>query len=180
MKELFRPTSKVHQRKASGKHQVNAAECRKRQRRHNVSIFVFIHNISYRLFILQKAHARARVLNQSTTIDDSTKKKVLPVLRAEFMSSEESLLEDTNSESAHSDNSEDHEQPHSNDRKRLMRHKLPWRSQEMQKIIESLDRKLERRRTPRGKAMCLKVVDGKESARSPPENLPEWARELFS
>ena len=132
VRTYFKSLKSFHQRKASGKHQVNAAECRKRQRRHNVSIFVFIHNISYRLFILQKAHARARVLIQSTTIDDSTKKKVLPVLRAEFMSSKESLLEDTNSESAHSDNSEDHEQPHSNGRKRLMHHKLSWRSQEMQ------------------------------------------------
>ena len=64
--------------------------------------------------------------------------------------------------------------------KKLIKHKLPWRSQEMQHVIASLDRKLERRRSDQAKGMCLEVVMGEDSCRTRPENLPEWAGELFS
>ena len=64
-------------------------------------------------------------------------------------------------------------------KKRLRRHRLPWRSQELQKIIESLDRKLERRRSDRAKAMCLEIRVGSDSQREVPNNAPEWAIELF-
>lgn len=50
----------------------------------------------------------------------------------------------------------------------------------MKRVIESLDRKLERRRSERAKGMCLEVIMGEDSSRSKPEDLPEWATELFS
>ena len=39
--------------------------------------------------MLQKAHARLRALNLSTTLSDSDKDKIRPVLKASFMSSVE-------------------------------------------------------------------------------------------
>ena len=50
------------------------------------------------LFILQKAHAHLRVLNQSQILDDVLKEKVQPVLTADFMSSDESNAKDLSTE----------------------------------------------------------------------------------
>ena len=103
------------------------------------------------------------------------------MLKAEFMSSEESAAENTSVEQASSSESYS-EQPHAAARgkKKLIRYKLPWRSQEMQCVMESLDRKIECRQSNRSKGMCLEVVIGEDSCRAKPDNLPEWATELFS
>ena len=103
------------------------------------------------------------------------------MLKAEFMSSEESAAENTSVEQASSSESYS-EQPHAAARgkKKLIRYKLPWRSQEMQRVMESLDRKIECRQSNRSKGMCLEVVIGEDSCRAKPDNLPEWATELFS
>ena len=53
--------------------------------------------------------------------------------------------------------------------------KQPWRSREMQLIIDSLDRRCD----DRVKKMCHEVVMGSASTRSKPDNLPEWATEFF-
>ena len=50
----------------------------------------------------------------------------------------------------------------------------------MQAVIESLDRKIERRCNGRSKAMCLEVEVSGESTRPRPDGLPEWAVERFS
>ena len=50
----------------------------------------------------------------------------------------------------------------------------------MQSIIDSLDRKLDRRRDDRAKGMCLQTSIGGDSKRPKPDHLPEWATELFS
>jgi len=65
-------------------------------------------------------------------------------------------------------------------KKILIKHKLPWRSQEMQRVIDSLDRKLDRCRDDRAKGMCLQTSVGGNSTRPKPDHLPEWATELFS
>lgn len=61
------------------------------------------------------------VLHQSTTLDDESKRK--PVLKAAYMSSDESAIEydDLNSDS----NSEE-DQNKSSTAKKLICHKLPW------------------------------------------------------
>ena len=46
-------------------------------------------------------------------------------------------------------------------------------------MMDSLDRKLQWKRTPRGKAMCLEVEIGGNSSRPKPDHFPEWATELF-
>ena len=65
-------------------------------------------------------------------------------------------------------------------KKRLIKHKMSWRSREMQAAIDSLDRKIDRRRSRRSKAMCLNVEVSGESTRPKPDGLPELACELFS
>lgn len=125
---------------------------------------------------MQKAHARLRVLNLSTTLNDSDKEKIRPVLKADFMSSDESDSGVNNNERSQtgesSDSDHDNLQP-GPQRKKLIRHRLPWRSRELQLTIESLDRKIGRRRTSRAKAMCLDIVPGNDSDRPVPENSPE-------
>ena len=119
----------------------------------------------------------------SSTIDEATKQKVEPVLKAEYMSSEESVMEDTDGHASGSSSSEsdgDSVRDKQKSHKRLIKHTLPWRSREFQRIIESLDRKMERRRNFRSKAMCLDVEIGEDSTREKPEALPDWAVELFA
>ena len=55
----------------------------------------------------------------------------------------------------------------------LIRYDLTWCSREFQDILESLDRKIPRRKTPQGKAMCLKVEIGDNSTRQKLIDLPE-------
>ena len=129
---------------------------------------------------MQKARARLRVLNLSKTLDDGTKEKIRPVLKAEFMSSEESVTEEVATDQEHSSESDTGEVCPSRGRKKLIKHKLPWRSQEMQRVIDSLDRKLDRRRDDRAKKMCLETSVEGESTREKPDHLPQWATELFS
>ena len=126
---------------------------------------------------LQKAHARLRALNQSRTLDEPTKEKIRPVLTADYMSSDDSEIDVAATQGEQSSDSEN--ETASVGKKRLRRHRLSWRSQEFQKVIESLDRKLERRRSDHAKAMCLEVTVGSDSQREVPSNTPEWALELF-
>jgi len=95
------------------------------------------------------------------------------------MSSEESVIEDTDEDFQSSAEIENESPQPKKGRKRLVRHKLTWRSREFQEVLDSLDRKIARRRFTRGKGMCLEVEIGGNSARSKPHCLPEWAAELF-
>ena len=64
------------------------------------------------------------------------------------MSSEESVVEDTASENNSSDDSDSPSPPaHACKKKKLVKHKLPRRSQECQSVIESLDQKIARQLT---------------------------------
>ena len=110
-------------------------------------------------------------------MDDEAKRKIEPVLKASFMSSDESMIEDSDN---YSDSNSEEEQTKSTAAKKLIRHKLPWRSAEFERVIASLDRKLDRRRSTRSKAMCLEIQDGRDSTRPKPDDLPEWASNLFS
>ena len=115
-----------------------------------------------------------KALRDSTTLDDETKKRVEPLLTVEYMSSDETAIEDSEDDDSAAS---DHDQTAK--KKKLIKHKLQWRSQELQEIMKSLDRKVNRRRTPRGQTMCLEVVEGRVSNRPKPDNIPEWAVELF-
>ena len=93
-------------------------------------------------------------MQRSTTIHETTKVKFAEVLKAEFMSSDESVVENT--DNSDSDSDTDGRSPPTR-KKRLIKHKMSWRSREMQAANDSLDRKIDRRCSGRSKAMCLNV-----------------------
>lgn len=122
--------------------------------------------------------ARKRALSLSTTMDQATKDKVLPLLTVDFMSSDES---EAWSESGSSD--ENNAAPFQcGKKKRLHYHQLFWRSTEFDAYIKSLDRKIERRRSARSQRMVIPVIkdaNGCTSKRQPPEGAPDWAISPF-
>ena len=80
-----------------------------------------------------------KALKRSTMIDPETKAKVEPLLVGECMSSEESAVQESGDErERESSNSEQEDEVRQSSRKKLIKHKLTWRSVEFQKIIESL------------------------------------------
>jgi len=124
------------------------------------------------------------VLNESTSIDETVKAKIKPLLKGEYMSSEESAVEENDSDHSSScpnDSDEEREQWSTLKKaKKLIKHPLMYWSREFQSLIESLDRKLERRRTSHSKAMCLPVEIGMPSKRKKLCDVPEWACDLFA
>ena len=108
-----------------------------------------------------------------TPLDNEAKQRIEPVLKASFISSDESLVEDSDNSNSGSNSEEDDEK--SSTAKKLICHKLPWWSVEFERFIASLYRKLDRHRSARRKAMCLKVQDGRDSTHPKPDDLPEWA-----
>ena len=117
----------------------------------------------------------------STTIDEARKKEISSVLRADFMSSEDSEYEDvTTPRDGDSSGSELEDTMSSKKKKRLVKHKPRWRCREMQSVVESLDMKIGHCRDVKAKKMCLEVIEGEDSTRSKLDGLPEWAAELFN
>ena len=64
-------------------------------------------------------------------------------------------------------------------RKKLVKHMQQWRSDEFQSYIDSLDRKVARRRTARAMSMVLPTETGSPSSREAPIDCPDWAKTLF-
>lgn len=52
---------------------------------------------------------------------------------------------------------------------------LPWRSEKVNEVMASLDRKVARRRSVRATEMCRKRATGCPSCRCPPQTAPSWA-----
>ena len=104
-----------------------------------------------------------KALKESTTLDVATKKKLEPLLGVNYMSSDESVI-----------TSED-EESDAIPAKKFVKRVAVWRSVEFQNYISSLDRKIARRRTDRGKMMMIPVEDGEASSRDAPSDCPDWA-----
>lgn len=107
-------------------------------------------------------------MKQSTTLDVETKKKVEPLMKADYMSSDESITLSDQS---------DEEMPLKH--RKFIKHVATWRSAEFQEIIDSLDRKINRRRSDKSKSMVIPVEIGEPSTRAPPEECPDWAAILL-
>ena len=95
------------------------------------------------------------------------KAKYIKILTLDFISSEE-----TGSESG-----SDEEMTK---KKIFLRNIIPWRSSEVNSMMECLDRKTARRRTERAKEMCRVRKQGLLSTRPMPDGFPEWAVTLAS
>lgn len=59
--------------------------------------------------------------------------------------------------------------------KKFVKQLAMWRSVEFQHYISSLDRKISRKKTMRGKMMTVRVEDGETSAHDAPVDCPDWA-----
>ena len=100
-----------------------------------------------------------------------------PLLKAEHMSSDESIVK-CNDEFSGDDSAENASCPLPTRRKKLIKKRASWRSEEFQEYICSLNCKIARRHTERGKVMILDCKYGEDSTRSPAD-CPEWARTIF-
>lgn len=97
----------------------------------------------------------------STSLSTQEKEEAMKILSLDFMSSEE-----TDSESGSGS-----EQTR---RKIFMLRPLQWRSPQANNIMQSLDRKITRRRSERAKEMCHVRRTGVPSSRISPKD-PAWA-----
>ena len=146
-------------------------ESQKCQRRHNVSLYAIYPCIN--IVLPQKAHTRQRILEKSKSINEETKSRVFEVLKPEFMSSEDSTTDEEETNDTIESDSDDETtrgtltQP----KKKLIRHRIKWRSRECQEMMDSLGRKLKQKRTSRAQAMCLKVETGGDSTRPKPDGV---------
>lgn len=103
------------------------------------------------------------------------KAQLEPVLKADYMSSDETASEASSVENSDDEGAHQHVQQG----KKLHKHPANWRSAEFEDCILSIDRKITRRRTERGKVMILDTTIGHVSSRSAPTDCPEWAKTVF-
>ena len=87
------------------------------------------------------------------------------------MSSDESVRQDFDDNVSSSSDSDERRPPVK--KNRLIKRKLPRHNRELQAVVESLGRKIERCRTGRSKSMCLEVEVSGESTRPKPDGLLE-------
>ena len=98
-------------------------------------------------------------------ISEQDKEKYTAILTAQYMSSEESMTDDS-----------DNEEQDQEKKKMFARKTLPWRSDEVDDMFKSLDRKAARRRSERAAAMVVKRrVTVNASVRLAPPDAPRWA-----
>ena len=97
-----------------------------------------------------------------------------------FSDESDAEMERPENEVESSDEESSNNNSHQQNRKKLIRHRLTWRSREVKLTFESLDRKLARRRSDKAKGMCLEVIYGSDLISPAPDNCPEWAIEIFS
>ena len=174
MRTYFKTLKNKTQRERSDKQRQTTKRQRRRQRMINVCIHI-VSNCS--ILCLQKALARKKAVGISMTLSADTKTKLDPLMKADYMSSDESL-----SPGSDQSDCEDGEMTTQSSRKRLLKHRATWRSSEFEEFIQSIDRKIERRRTERGKMMVLERLSNEGSpctTRSAPLDCPEWAKTVF-
>ena len=139
-------------------------------------MFITVMDVTLCIHNSQKANACKRAVTQSTSLDNQTK-KLESVLLQDYMSPDESVVV-----SDEDDNpliNSDSENLPAFKGKKLIKHVAVWRSEEFQDYIESLDRKLDCRRSARAKSMILPTDIGEPSKRGSPLECPEWARTIF-
>lgn len=99
----------------------------------------------------------------STSQSPQEKAKCLKILVLDYISSEESGSESGSDEEV------------MERKKNFLTSPLPWRSPEASSLMESLDRKIVRRRSERAKEMCRIRRQGMSSSRPMPVDQPAWA-----
>lgn len=126
---------------------------------------VFIILTEFNLF-LQKRRLRENALANSTSIAD--KKRYSEIMSNEYMSSEYSVSEEeTGGELAEASSGEEADHIHSKTRK--------FAVMKFDKMMTTLDRKVERKRGAKGLRMAFERIRGNVSSRPTPLEAPAWA-----
>ena len=60
-------------------------------------------------------------------------------------------------------------------RKVIRTHPFTWRSEEFTNVLQSLDRKIMRKKSEKARAMVLPRQEGDPIDDNPPEGMPSWA-----
>ena len=149
----------------TGKLDESRAKQRRTQRKHNVGEMLAIYIFKYLSCVLQKLRNRRSACTMSTSLSLQEKEDAMKILSLEFISSEE-----TDSESGSGSEMTQR-------RKIFMSKPLQWRSPQANNIMQSLDRKIFRRRSERAKEMCRIRRTGVPSSRTSPKDCdpPTWA-----
>ena len=87
------------------------------------------------------------------------------------MSSDESVSEPSDEE----DRSSGSESETPQRVKVFLTKKLTWRSRELNEIIGRLDKRVSKKRSPKGNSMVIERKQGRPSNRKAPEDAPAWA-----
>ena len=120
------------------------------------------------LSIFKKKNNRLAALMKSTSITEEKKREMSEFMTVDYMSSEESASEDDeihSGEVTDSDASDDTPQR----KKVLVRRPLPWRSQELNKLVKILDRKIIKKKSGKSFKMSMERRVGQPSQRAAPE-----------
>lgn len=126
------------------------------------------------LLSTQKKNQRIKALNLSTALAPQQKEEYMEFMTTEYMSSEHSMSESEEEEEGDQNGSaSDAERPHV---KVFSVSTLPWRSEDLTKVMHSLDRKVMRRRSAKGTSMTVRRrKSGVRSSRPAPEDAPDFA-----
>ena len=137
--------------KDNGKYEEKRVQQRKKNRiiRASCQVIQMVEIMSSKY--LQKLTNRQMALKKTTSVIEEYKKKFEPCLVQEVISSEES-----------SDEGEFIVRP------------LPWRSDQLTELFLGLDRKHNKRASPRSKRMSFSRKQGMPSDQPKPSNLPDW------
>ncbi|XP_028405260.1 uncharacterized protein LOC114527767 [Dendronephthya gigantea] len=119
---------------------------------------------------------RERALEESTSINEENKVKYREIITAEYMSSEDTASDDqVNADMDSNESGSENEQPVPRAKKFTIK-RLQWRSNELDKLMTILDKKIARKRGSRGNGMVFERVRGSvHSQRTAPLDAPKWA-----
>lgn len=91
-------------------------------------------------------------------------------MTVDYMSSE-----NTASESSSGEENGEESDSEANSPKVLIKHSLRWRSNEVNQLMASLDRRVRKRRGQKGQSMLFERKVGSNSSRPVPIDAPQWA-----
>jgi len=122
----------------------------------------------------QKKNQRIKALNLSRALTPQQKEEYMEFMTTEYMSSEHSMSESEEVEEGDQNGSaSDAERPHV---KVFSVSTLPWRNEDLTKVMYSLDRKVTRRRSAKGTSMTVRRrKSGVRSSHPAPEDAPDFA-----
>ena len=123
------------------------------------------------LHYVQKLRRRTDMLSKSATWPEADKAEYRNGMQMTCMSPEESEEEEEEEEEEENSSDSDEEQPR---QKVLKVHPLSWRSERFMNLLNSLDRKHNRKMSVRARAMMKKRKTGETIVRQAPENVPAW------